>query len=117
MKKMIAYVVLLCFTTVFLSSNVSALLALECNCNTDKPECCCGVDCACPPEADCGCNRECTCEELPCPVCEAIVKPQPQITVQESPLVIKVCFSSPISINAEFVCFSNIALTNIRMNN
>jgi hypothetical protein len=121
MKKLLALVAMLCFTTAFLSLVISAALGMECDCVS---ECCCGADCSCLPESDCGCNSECTCVELICPSCVAIIKQreisQRQILCVDCVYVIDINpFLTVSRIKSDIlrICTANIIETHMRMNN
>jgi len=121
MKRLFAFVIILCLSSVFIFPITSAVFGKECGCIA---ECFCGVDCCCPPEAGCGCYDECTCAEVSCQVCEAIIEnktSEQQIRTVASPFNTDINLPSLIN-NFEKNIFggidtANIVETHVKMNN
>jgi hypothetical protein len=118
-RKLLVFMALSCFAALFLSSEVSAVLGIECACIT---ECCCGVDCDCPPEADCGCNNECICEITLCHSCDMIVK-QREALERQTAVLSAIDITTPsltiMSGKSDIlrICTASIVEDCIRMNN
>jgi hypothetical protein len=113
MKKIFAFIILLCFAAVSFSAAVFALR--ECNCG-----CICGEFCCC--EDICDCGTACECPEDLCFACEAIIKQrasQQQVNITSNS-VISVCPITAITaVNSDIlgICTANIIEHSVRMNN